>query len=70
VRIRANLVVERQSQKGMVIGRGGSMIKRIGVRARRGIEELLETRVYLELWVKVEPHWWKRPKRRRALGYF
>ncbi len=70
VRIRANLVVERQSQKGMVIGRGGSMIKRIGIRARRGIEELLETRVHLELWVKVEPHWWKRPKRRRSLGYY
>jgi len=70
VRIRANLVVERQSQKGMVIGRGGSMIKRIGIRSRRGIEELLETRVHLELWVKVEPHWWKRPKRRRSLGYY
>jgi GTP-binding protein Era len=70
VRIRANLVVARRSQKGMVIGRGGSMIKRIGTRARRGIEDLLETRVHLELWVKVEPNWWKRPKRRRALGYY
>lgn len=70
VRIRANLVVERHSQKGMVIGQGGSMIKRIGIRARRSIEELLETKVHLELWVKVEPHWWQRPKRRRSLGYF
>jgi GTP-binding protein Era len=70
VRIRANLVVERRSQKGMVIGQGGSMIKRIGIRARRGIEDLLETKVHLELWVKVEPHWWQRPKRRRSLGYF
>jgi GTP-binding protein Era len=70
VRIRANLVVERRSQKGMVIGEGGSMIKRIGIRARRSIEELLETKVHLELWVKVEPHWWRRPKRRRSLGYF
>ncbi len=70
VRIRANLVVERRSQKGMVIGQGGSMIKRIGIRARRSIEELLETKVHLELWVKVEPHWWQRPKRRRSLGYF
>lgn len=70
VRIRANLVVERHSQKGMVIGRGGAMIKRIGIRARRSIEGLLESKVHLELWVKVEPHWWQRPKRRRSLGYF
>ena len=70
VRIRANLVVERRSQKGMVIGKGATMIKRIGTRARQNIEELLETKVHLELWVKVEPHWWQRPKRRRSLGYF
>ena len=44
VRIRANLVVERRSQKGMVIGQGGSMIKRIGVRARKNIEDLLQTK--------------------------
>jgi len=69
-RIRANLVVERRSQKGMVIGKGGAMIKRIGIRARRSIEDLLETRVHLELWVKVEPQWWQRPRRRRSLGYF
>jgi GTP-binding protein Era len=70
VRIRANLVVERRSQKGMVIGQGGSMIKRIGICARRSIEDLLQTKVHLELWVKVEPRWWQRPKRRRSLGYF
>jgi GTP-binding protein Era len=70
VRIRANLVVERRSQKGMVIGQGGSMIKRIGVRARKNIEDLLQTKVHLELWVKVEPRWWQRSKRRRSLGYF
>ncbi len=70
VRIRANLVVDRRSQKGMVIGQGGAMIKRIGIRARRSIEGLLESKVHLELWVKVEPRWWLRPKRRRSLGYF
>jgi GTP-binding protein Era len=70
VRIRAKLVVERRSQKGMVIGQGGSMIKRIGVRARRSIEELLENKVHLDLRVKVEPHWWQRSKRRRSLGYW
>jgi len=70
VRIRANLVVERRSQKGMVIGQGGAMIKRIGIRARRSIEGLLESKVHLELWVRVEPRWWQRPNRRRSLGYF
>jgi GTP-binding protein Era len=70
VRIRANVVVERRSQKGIVIGKGGSTIKRIGIRARRSIEELLETKVHLDLWVKVEPRWWKRSRRRKSLGYF
>jgi GTP-binding protein Era len=70
VRIRANLVVERPSQMGIVIGRGGSMIKRIGIRARRSIEDLLEARVHLELRVKVEPRWWQLSRRRRSLGYF
>jgi GTP-binding protein Era len=70
VRIRANLVVERRSQKGMVIGQGGAMIKRIGIRARRNIEDLIQAKVHLELWVKVEPRWWERPRRRRSLGYY
>jgi GTP-binding protein Era len=69
VRIRANLLVERDSQKGMVIGRGGEMIKRIGVRARPVIERLVGTKVHLELRVKVEPKWAKRPDRLRQLGY-
>jgi GTP-binding protein Era len=69
VRIRANLLVERQSQKAIVIGRGGAMVKRIGTRAREQIEALLEQRVHLELRAKVEPRWAKRPSRMRALGY-
>ena len=69
VRIRANLLVERKSQKQIVIGTGGAVIKRIGIRARRGIEKLLDGRVHLELWVKVEPRWAKRPNRIKALGY-
>ncbi len=69
VRIRAQLLVERASQKQIVIGSGGSMVKRIGIRARREIERLLETRVYLELRVKVEAHWSHRPKRLKSLGY-
>ena len=70
VRIRADLLVERASQKKIVIGAGGAMLKRIGIRARREIEQLLGTRVHLELWVKLEPGWAKRPNRLKSLGYY
>lgn len=69
VRIRARLLVERRSQKRIAVGRGGAMIKRIGTRARREIERLVESRVHLDLRVKVEPRWAKRPGRIKALGY-
>ncbi len=68
-RIRANLLVERASQKQIVVGRGGAVIKRIGVAARREIEVLVGGKVYLGLWVKVEPRWTRRPKRLKSLGY-
>jgi len=70
VRIRARLLVEHESQTGMVVGKGGHMIKRIGSRARASIEELLETRVFLDLRAKAEPRWSKKPKRLKALGYY
>ena len=69
VKIRANLIVERQSQKQIVIGKGGSVIKQIGIQARKGIEALIDCKVHLELWVKVEPKWAKRPNRIKSLGY-
>jgi GTPase len=69
VKIRANLIVERASQKKIVIGEAGRRIKQIGIRARREIEKLVEVQVHLELWVKVEPRWTKRPARIKALGY-
>jgi GTP-binding protein Era len=69
VRIRAQLLVERESQKRIVVGTGGAQVKEIGKRAREALETLLETRVYLELWVKVEPNWAQRPRRLAALGY-
>jgi GTP-binding protein Era len=69
VRIRAQLLVERRSQKQIAVGRGGSMIKCIGTRARLEIERLVGSRVYLDLRVKVEPRWAKRPSRIKALGY-
>ncbi len=69
VRIRANLLVRRVSQKAIVIGAGGTKVKEIGTRARRAIEELLARRVHLELWAKVDPKWSARPKRLKSLGY-
>jgi len=70
VEIHANLLVERSSQKRIVIGAGGAMIKRIGTRARRPIERLLGTRVNLQLFVKVDPKWLKSSRRIEELGYF
>jgi GTP-binding protein Era len=69
VHIRAQLLVERASQKRIVVGAGGAQVKRIGIRARAALEALLEVPVHLELWVKVEPGWQKRKRRLDALGY-
>jgi GTP-binding protein Era len=69
VKIRANLLVVRGSQKRIVVGAGGQQIKRIGVRARREIEALLGTRVHLDLWVKVDARWAKNKQRIEELGY-
>jgi GTP-binding protein Era len=60
-RINCLIVVERQSQKKIVIGRGASRLKEIGIRARRDIEELLGHRAHLELFVKVEEDWRNSP---------
>jgi GTPase len=57
VYIRATLFVERESQKGIVIGAGGRTIKAIGAHARRRLEELIGSPVYLDCWVKVLPNW-------------
>lgn len=57
VTIHAAIVLERQSQKGIVIGKGGRMLKNIGVAARKDIAEMLDRKVMLELWVKVKKNW-------------
>jgi GTP-binding protein Era len=67
--ISANVFVERDTQKAIVLGRGGEMIKRIGRDARHQIEDLLGTRVYLELWVKTRKKWRKDERELRRLGY-
>jgi GTP-binding protein Era len=56
-RIHASIVVERDSQKPIIIGSGGGMLKQIGSEARRELERLFPPKVFLELYVKVEPHW-------------
>lgn len=69
MRIRATIYVERESQKGIVIGQGGRMLKEVGTGARLQIERLLGTRVYLELWVKVKKDWRNKPGALREFGY-
>lgn len=68
--IRATIYVERDSQKAIVIGRGGAMLKQIGSLARPAIEELVGCPIYLELWVKVHKNWTKNEQELRRLGYF
>lgn len=67
--VAATLYVERHSQKGIVLGAGGSMIKKIGQTARPEIEEMVGTKVYLELWVKVLQKWRRKENFLRRLGY-
>ncbi len=57
VHIRATIMVERDSQKGIIIGKGGAMLKKIGTMARRDIELMLGDKVFLETWVKVKKNW-------------
>jgi GTP-binding protein Era len=69
VRIMATIHVERDSQKAILIGRKGAMLKTIGTDARKSIERLLGTHVYLDLRVSVEPRWSERRDGLRKLGY-
>ncbi len=67
--IKATIQVERESQKGILIGEKGRMLKEIGRQAREEIEALLGAKVFLELWVKVEKNWREDPAALRRLGY-
>lgn len=69
LRIHATLQVERDSHKGILIGRGGAMLKRIGTEARRELEEILGTRIFLGLFVKVERGWRNDPQKVRQLDW-
>ena len=67
--VQATILVERQGQKAILIGRGGSMLKRIGTAARQQLERLLGRKVHLELWVKVAEGWREYERLLRELGY-
>jgi GTP-binding protein Era len=66
--VRASIVVDRPSQRAIVIGAGGARLREIGRRARLELEALLGSRLFLELFVRVEPGWARNPRRLRELG--
>ncbi|WP_162144694.1 GTPase Era [Peribacillus kribbensis] len=69
IHVMATIIVERDSQKGIVIGKQGKMMKEIGQRARVDIENLLGSRVFLELWVKVQKDWRNKANQLRDYGF-
>ncbi len=69
IHIMAVIYVERDSQKGILIGKGGAMLKKVGTQARKDIETFFGKSVYLELFVKVEPNWRNRENKLKSFGY-
>lgn len=69
IHVMATIIVERDSQKGIIIGKRGSMLKEIGKRARVDIENLLGSKVFLELWVKVQKDWRNKMSQLRDYGF-
>jgi GTP-binding protein Era len=69
VYVAASIHVERDSQKGILIGKGGQMLRRIGAAARKEIERMVGGGVYLDLWVKVSKNWRRDPKQISRMGY-
>ena len=69
VNVMATIVVDRDSQKGIVIGKKGALLKEIGTKARHDIEMLLGSKVFLELWVKVQKDWRNKPGQLKEFGF-
>ncbi len=69
IHVAATIIVERDSQKGIVIGKRGALLKEVGTRARKDIEMLLGSKVYLELWVKVQKDWRNKSTHLRDFGF-
>ena len=69
IRVQATIMVERDSQKGIVIGKKGALLKQVGIEARKDIEMLLGSKVFLELWVKVQKDWRNKQTHLRDFGF-
>ena len=69
IRIRSVIMVERNSQKGIIIGHKGSALKRVGIAARKDLEKFFDKQVHIELYVKVSKDWRKDPRRLKRFGY-
>ncbi len=69
IKIQADIIVQRDTQKGIILGEGGKMIKQLGTLARKDIEEFLARKVFLELFVKVRPKWRDNETQLREYGY-
>lgn len=69
IRIRAEIYVERQSQKGIIIGKGGEALKKVGMAARQDMETFFGKQVFLETFVKVSPDWRKNERQLKRFGY-
>ena len=69
IHIMAVIYVERDSQKGIIIGKNGQKLKHVGIDARKEIEKFFGKKVFLELFVKVEPDWRNRENKLRSFGY-
>jgi len=69
IHVAATIIVERDSQKGIVIGKRGALLKEVGIRARKDIEMLLGSKVFLELWVKVQKDWRNKSTHLRDFGF-
>jgi GTP-binding protein Era len=69
IRIRAIIIIERDSQRGIIIGKGGEMLKRIGTNARKDLEKFLDKKVFLETYVKVDKDWRTSDSKLKKYGY-
>lgn len=67
--VAAVIYCERKSHKGIIIGKNGAMLKKVGASARPEIEALLDSRVFLQLWVKIKEDWRNSPAQIRNFGY-
>ena len=67
--MRTVIMVERETQKGIIIGHKGSALKRVGVEARKDLEKFFDKQVYLELYVKVNKNWRSDPRQLKRFGY-